>query len=199
MTAQEDESVLDAYGIQVPVGLWAEEQQGISNCFLSRAALRWLKDNEWRLIKCDRNYAVAVARDFVGVPSASHGELVRQPLILTIAHGVDLFPDGRTLSANDLRREVEDHIRQNFRVAPSREALRYWVIARDDGSFFGPVTIMAGPGNSCTFSYHDNPLPQTKCHLRAGGNVVQLETNSTDYEAIQAELEPLSKIDWASS
>jgi len=191
MLKHRTEESLSNSGTPRDIMLNIERRSGITDCFLADSRRKHIGSPPWEMIKCNRDYAVFTATDRIG--EFGREAVSRQPAILTVS-GLEYARPIMELMTKRSKERLDDKaseaIKSRFNVARA-EPVSVSGFVDSTGVIHGSVSISAGPTNLCEFRYPDLRYPQTTCFAVTDNLVFQLETNSTDYEAIQGTLEAL--------
>jgi hypothetical protein len=175
-----------------------ERQVGIRDCYLAGAKVKQLEQMGWSLVRCDRDYAVAASEDRIG--RDYDAGVKRQAALLTIlqrSRVADLIEKMRASASHGIRGEPKIALMNCFNVSSDRPEIFVTGLVDQSLTVHGSITFALSPENSCEFVAPDMRFPQTQCSVIAGNFLIQLRSNSTDFEAVQGAIAPTIQLGWS--
>lgn len=175
-----------------------ERQVGIRDCYLAGYKVKQLEQMGWSLVRCDRDYAVAASEDRIG--RDYDVRVKRQAALLTMfqrSRVANLIDEMRASATHGITGDPKTALMKRFNVSSERPEVFVSGLVDRSLQVHGSISFAIGPENSCDFAAPDMPFPQTRCSVVAGNFLIQLRSNSTDFEAVQGALASIIQLGWS--
>jgi hypothetical protein len=176
-----------------------ERHVGIKDCYLPGARVKQLEQIGWSLVRCDQDYAVAETEDRIG--RDYDASLKRQSALLSVfqrSRAADFLTEKMRASArHGITGEPKQALMKRFNVSSERDEIFVTGLVDQSLTVHGTISFAISPENSCEFVAPDMPFPQTRCTVVAGKYLIQLRSNSTDFEALQGALASIIQMGWS--